>query len=281
MDKKNIIDFLSDEEAFKKLKENIWPLIERKLVKLHGYSAIYIDFENFWYSVLLIEDSFVNPKELKSNNGIKENLKQQLKKLITEIIKYIEQNHKTEVRFIKAFADFNNLPIANELKIIDEIREMGIETITPYVSGYKDMSDRALIVSVMEDLLHENENLEKIFIITGDIDYYPLFEFISKNYKNEFYIVSFRNRLSRKYESVFFMKNRIIQLDSLIREDFDSIKKEQEKKEKCIENHFKINRLNSNINRKETLEALHKHYPYLKFKERDLEKYIHERNSNE
>jgi len=275
MDKKNIIDFLSDEETFKKLKENIWPLIERELVKLHGYSAIYIDFENFWYSILLMVDSFINPKEL--NNEIKKNLKQQLKNIVIEIIKYIEQNHKTEVRFIKAFADFNNLQIANELKIIDEIREMGIDTITPYVSGYKDMSDRALIVNVMEDLLHENENLEKIFIITGDIDYYPLFEFISKNYKNEFYVLSFKNRLNKKYKNVFFMKNRIIELDNLIDENFDSIKKEQEKKEKCIEEHFKRNRLNSDINKKATLEALHKHYPYLKFKEKDLEKYINKK----
>ena len=272
METKNLLELLNSEEFFEKFKSNIWPLIEKKVIDFHGYSAVYIDFENFWYSVLSISENILNLKDLKEES-INE-IKNELKEIFEKIINFIEENYKTEIRFIKAFADFTNLPLSENrtFKIIDEVRKIGIETVTPYVEGYKDMSDRALIVNVMEDLFYENKNLDKIFIITGDIDYYPLFEFISRNFRTEFYILSFKNRLNQKYKDIFFMKKKIIEIDNLF--GIDSLQKEKEKKQKCIEEHFKMNHLSGEIDVEKTLNSLKKYYGYLKFTQKDIEFYI-------
>jgi len=272
----NIMDLLTDKNIFNSFKNDIFPLIKNKIKNFHGYGCIYIDFENLWYSILVIEESFINPKEI--TKEIEQNLINKLKEILNKLINFLNKTYFTEIRFIKAYADFANLFLADKLKIINILRSMGIETITSYVRGSKDMSDRALIIGVIEDLLHENENLSKVFILTGDIDFYPLFEFMSKNYTKDFFVVSFENRLNSKYREIFFLKDKIIDLDNILNDVLNGKKSrelEEEKKKLAIENHVKRNKLDKNkpIDFKKTLEALHKHYPYLRFQKKDLEKF--------
>ena len=273
---KNFMDLLTNEEIFIFFKNDVLPIIKNKIVNFHGYGGIYIDFENLWYSILVIEESFINPKEI--NEQIEQNLINKLKEIINELINFLNKTYFTEIRFIKAYADFANLFLADKLKIINVLRSMGIETVTSYVRGSKDMSDRALIIGVIEDLLHENENLSKVFILTGDIDFYPLYEFISKNYTKDFFIISFENRLNSKYKEIFFLKDKIIDLDNILNDVLNNKKSrelEEYKKKLAIKNHMERNKLDKNkpIDFKRTLEALHKHYPYLRFQKKDLEKF--------
>jgi hypothetical protein len=298
MDKesKTILDILGDEEIFKAIKNDFLPHLTHKIKNFSGYSGIYIDFENFWYSILDQTDDFLSKFDFeekenendklkenrkKRNESIVKNLKNCIDKNFDTLIEKINSYYKTQVRFIKAYADFSNLYAAKELKeyginIIDHLRSKGIQTITPYVRGYKDMSDRALILGVVEDLFHENENINKIFLLTGDIDYYPLFEFISHNYKKDFYIMSFKSFLNREYYKIFFMKDKIIELDTFLFNDINfSERLDDEKKEKCFLDFVKEKNIVGPIENKrfkETIYNIGKHY-YKNFDEKDIEKF--------
>ncbi|QCI27992.1 NYN domain-containing protein [Caminibacter pacificus] len=291
-DKKNLLDLLSDEEFFEVIKNDFFPHIDQKIKNLSGYSGVYIDFENFWYSVLDFAEDFLSRYDFEEKDETEEEkrIRQEknqktiefIKKFLDEkidlLIEKINDKYKTQVRFIKAYADFSNLYAVKEMKeygfnIIDFLRRKGIQTITPYVRGYKDMSDRALILGVVEDLLHENENISKIFILAGDIDYYPLFEFISHNYRKDFFILSFKSVLSREYYKIFFMKNRIVELDNLVFDfDLDSKELRKHKKEKCFKDFMIAKDIRYPIkeeNLKKTAENLGKHY-YLNFSEKEV-----------
>ena len=283
---KNFVDLFMNEEFYQVCKEEFFPHFYQKMKTVNGYSGVYIDFENFWFSLLDRVEAFLskfdfeegkNSKEI--NQKIKQDIINELDLILDTFINQINIKHKTEIRFIKAYADFTNLYGSKELQNIgidvnDLLRRKGIQTITPYVRGYKDMSDRALILGVVQDLLHENENINKIFVIAGDIDYYPLFEFISHNYKKDYYIASFKSLLNKEYEKIFFMKNRIIKLDDFF-ENYDSEAQREKKQLKCFEDFVKFKKLdlNRSFDKDETTKNLNTHY-YLNFNKDDIDKFI-------
>jgi len=231
--------------------------------------GIYIDFDNIWASVLDLVS------EIKLKKESKENINKLERCFIDLIDKVIYEFNDENIKYIKAFSDFEKLPFSKQINIIDILHSKGIQTYIPYVRNNKDMSDRALIISAIKDIAIDKRNLDKIILLTGDIDYLPLFEFLSESTEVSFEIYSFKNRLSDGYKEVFYLKNKLELIDEIL--DIDSQKLEDSKKFKIFKGYLHEKKLDV-ITReltdlKLTITNLNRKY-YCNFEEQRIKKYI-------
>ena len=233
------------------------------------FGGLYIDFDNFWNSILDLVTE-IRKRDEKDKN-IMNNIENKFNEILDNLLSNLKQKN-LEIKFIKAYADFNNLPYSNVINIIDMLHKKGIKTIHPYVRGNKDMSDRALIIGVIDDLFF-NENVDSIFILTGDIDYLPLFDFISSKTEKEFFLISFENRFNNAYKEIFYLENKIVFLDEILSISSKSL--ECEKKLDIFKEFLETKKLdiNKGINYKETMNNLNSYY-YCKFDEKLIKELI-------
>ena len=200
--------------------------------------GMYIDFDNCYATLLdRIGNLYYKDWEEKLYNDIKKQLEHNIRKLIQDIEKSLHNGDEQEnnIVYAKAFSDFNRLPYNSEINIIDVLHKSGIKTFYPYVQRNKDMSDRALIISVIEDIFFkqkESAGIDTLILLTGDIDYLPLFDFFMEYSKINFYLLTFKNRFSSAYNDIFYMKNRILFIDDLFK--IDTTKIEDDKKFKIF-----------------------------------------------
>jgi hypothetical protein len=134
------------------------------------------------------------------------------------------------------------------------------------------MSDRALIIGVIEDIFF-SENIDLIFVLTGDIDYLPLFEFISSKTDKDFYLISFKNKFNTAYNEIFYLNDKILFIDELLKINSQDI--EYNKKVEIVKEFLKEKNLDieKGIKYKETIDNLNSYY-YCKFDEKLLQKII-------
>jgi len=208
--------------------------------------GLYIDFDNCYASMLdMIEDLYYekNLDTVNDQKKVHDRIKKELDKTIRNLINKIEEHfdisnqseQKNNIVYAKAFSDFNRLPYSESINIIDILHKNGIKTFYPYIRKNKDMSDRALIINIIEDIFFkqkQSNNIDTLILLTGDIDYLPLLDFFIEYSKTNFYLLSFKNRYSPAYDDIFYMKNKIIFIDDLFNVDTTEI--EDEKKYKIF-----------------------------------------------
>ena len=215
--------------------------------------GIYFDFDNFWAGLL---DTVPTLYKLELTENIKKDIEKQFSKVLEKVLE------NKNIKYIKSYSDFDKLPYAKDINMIDLLHNKGIQTYMPYVRGNKDMADRALIISVIKDIIIEKKKVDKIIIITGDIDYLPLFEFLSEDSEVDFELLSFENRFNTAYQDVFYIKNKINFIDKLI--DQNSKELENEKKFKVFKEYLeeqKLTVIDKNINFKSVSSKINKeHY---------------------
>jgi len=253
-------------------KRNI-SVIEKFVSKINenskSFVGLYIDFDNLWASILDIVPEIKKKDE--DDKSILNKIIQKLNDTLNQIIKTLEEENM-EIKFIKAYSDYTQLLFNDKINIIDILHKKGIKTIHPYVRGNKDMSDRALIIGVIEDIFF-SENVDLILVLTGDIDYLPLFEFISSKTEKDFSLISFKNRLNKGYEELFYLKNKILIIDDLL--EIDSVELEDEKKFEIFKEFLEEKGLNIDrgIDIKQTRKNLNNYY-YCNFEENRIYKLI-------
>jgi hypothetical protein len=239
------------------------------------YAIIYFDFDNIWATLLDATNSVskYNIKDDENLKNIQKDLQKSLEDFLNKILEYLTE--KYSVKYIKAYSDFNSLLFSEHVNIVDTLHKYGIKTYTPYVRNNKDMSDRALIIAAIHDVMSkEPEIMEpKLILFTGDIDYLPLFEYISEYTDCEFEIFSFENRLSQGYSEVFYTKNKITKIDELLginTKELEEAKKLQIFKEYVQEKNLDINK---HIDYQRTIRNLNREY-YCRFNQNSIKSYI-------
>jgi len=140
-----------------------------------------------------------------------------------------------ECAFIKAFAEYENLPHSKVFKpgIQIFLHNIGIKPISPFVSSgkrkNKNASDIALTLEVVNDLIIKGIPVDSVIICSGDIDFYPLISWIREHTNKHVYIMSLSKRTSQVYNRVFDFSNsdRLIWLDDLLTGCFRNILEEK------------------------------------------------------
>ncbi len=184
--------------------------------------GMYIDFDNYYAGLLDMIENVYYLNDEKVYKEIEKELDKNIHDLLNKIENPFKDNNKNEQKnnivYAKAFSDFNRLPYNESINIIDILHKNGIKTFYPYVRKNKDMSDRALIINVIEDIFFkqkESNNIDTLILLTGDIDYLPLLDFLIEYSKINFYLLTFKNRYSLAYKDIFYMRDKIIFIDDL------------------------------------------------------------------
>lgn len=133
--------------------------------------------------------------------------------------------HYRECVFMKAFAEYENLPNSKVFRpgIQIFLHNIGIRPISPFVSSgkrkNKNASDIALTLEVVNDLIIKGIPVNSVVICSGDIDFYPLIAWIREHTNKDIYIMSFSKRTSQVYGRVFDFKDsdRLIWFDDLLK----------------------------------------------------------------
>jgi len=170
--------------------------------------AIYLDFDNIYGGLL----DFLNIKAKDEKPTELQFLvfKEALKCLINSLSIVFPERAK----YIKAFAEYENLPHGNRFKpnISAFLYNLGVKPVNPFVaystgSGKgKNASDIALSLEVVSDILVKRNPIDLVIIASGDIDLYPLVSWIREYTDKEVFIASFEKRLNSIYKQVIDFK---------------------------------------------------------------------------
>lgn len=170
--------------------------------------AIYLDFDNIYGGLLDFLDIKAkgeNPTELQL-------------KIFQEVLKCLINSlsivFPERAKYIKAFAEYENLPHKNSFKpnIPAFLYNLGVRPINPFVAYSKDSgkgknaSDIALSLEVVSDILIKKNPIDIIIIATGDIDLYPLVSWLREYTDKEIFMASFEKRLNNIYKQVIDFK---------------------------------------------------------------------------
>ncbi len=194
----------------------------------HRY-CIYLDFDNIYGGCL--DYLGIKAKEpISPLQGVM--FSQVLECFLSKIPSLLPRG---ECAFIKAFAEYENLPHSKAFKpgIQIFLHNIGIKPISPFVSSgkrkNKNASDIALTLEVVNDLIIKGIPVDSVIICSGDIDFYPLISWIREHTNKNIYIMSFSKRTSRVYNKVFDFSDseRLIWLDDLLTSCFKNILEER------------------------------------------------------
>ncbi|MBI5195939.1 MAG: hypothetical protein HZA10_06425 [Nitrospirae bacterium] len=127
--------------------------------KLSKRCGIYLDWDNIWGGILSFFEIKVEKNPTK-RKPLEAPLKEKIKTFLGEFSEKIYKNSQLdeEIRYIKAFADFDRLPHASDFNpsITNLLHNAGIEPFISFVTAggfkIKDASDRSLILEVIEDV---------------------------------------------------------------------------------------------------------------------------------
>jgi hypothetical protein len=189
------------------------------MAKLIESCGIYLDWDNIWGGLL----DFLHIKyDPKGATPLSADQKRQIEKFISDLpIKL----HKVlpDIRFIKAFADFDRLPYANSLSpsITHLLYNAEMEPHPSFVKAgkttLKDASDRTLMLETIEDVFFTQKTIDCIVIGSGDVDFYPFIQFIREHSNKSVSLISFRKTLSSFYSNIsYFPKEGIHILEDLM-----------------------------------------------------------------
>ncbi len=223
------------------------------------YGYVFIDFDNIYSGVIdIIPDLF---KKEENDKEKLDKIYYWLDKIIDAIIKHYK-NEKIYIRGIVAYANFNSLPYSNKLNIIDYLHKNGIKTVFPYIRNNKDMSDRALIIGVIEEIFFNPVYIDYIILLTGDIDYLPLLDFINSKTDKFIELISFENRFNSAYKNIYYLKGKIKFIDELI--GINSRDSEDKKYIRILKDFLEAKKLNisEGINFEKTIRNLNNYYIY-------------------
>lgn len=189
----------------------------------HRY-CIYIDFDNIYGGCL----DYIGIKAKDPISPLQQYIFSEVLKCFLSCIPY---EIKGECAFIKAFAEYENLPHSSIFKpgIQIFLHNIGIKPISPFVSHgkrkNKNASDIALTLEVVNDLIIKNVPVRSVFICSGDIDFYPLLSWIREHTDKKVRVMSFSGRTNKVYSQVFDfkMEGRIIWLDRILERCFKTV----------------------------------------------------------
>jgi len=172
--------------------------------------AVFIDLDNVYRGLIDNLDLKINPQS-KEEKPTKFQLLI-LKEMLRCVLKSLSYTEKEKARYIKAFAEYDNLPFQNifQTNVPAFLYNLGIKPINPFTAysnkGRKkkntNASDVALTLEVVSDILVKNVPIKLIIIVSGDIDFYPLVSWIKEYTNKEVLILSFKNRLNPIYKEL-------------------------------------------------------------------------------
>lgn len=186
--------------------------------------GLYIDLDNIYGACL---DHFGikvgNSKFLEYERCIIEQFLYSLYLIRSLMVDSLDRND-INIRFVKAFAEFENLPFSKTINIQQILSSVGIKLITPfYVKAgkrkNKNASDIQLALEVATDLSIKRLDLDGIAIFSGDIDMYPVASWIKEHFGRDVYIVSYSKRINSIYQNLGnFVK--VLYIDELFRHTY-------------------------------------------------------------
>ena len=174
----------------------------------HKNYAIYLDFDNVYGGLL----DFLNIKvKVDKPSELQFSIFQEILKCL--IIK-LSTVFPERAKYVKAFAEYENLPHKNKFKpnLPSFLYNIGVKPVNPFVaystgSGKgKNASDIALSLEIVSDILVKKNPINAIIIASGDIDLYPLISWIREYTDKEIFIASFEKRLNSIYKQVIDFK---------------------------------------------------------------------------
>jgi hypothetical protein len=189
------------------------------MAKLINSCGIYLDWDNIWGGILdflSIKYDPAHPAPLVSNQ------RRQIENFVNELPMKLHEA-LPDIRFIKAFADFDRLPYANSFSpsITSMLYNAEIEPHPSFVRAgkvkLKDASDRTLMLEVIEDIFFTDKTIDCVIIGSGDVDFYPLVTFIREHSDKKVSILTFRNGLSHFYYKISYLtKDGIHMFDDMM-----------------------------------------------------------------
>lgn len=189
------------------------------MTKLINSCGVYLDWDNIWGGILdflSIKYDPANPTPLITNQ------KQLIENFVAELPIKLHAN-LPDIRFIKAFADFDRLPYANSFSpsITSMLYNAEIEPHPSFVKAgkvkLKDASDRTLMLEVIEDIFFTDKTIDCVIIGSGDVDFYPLVTFIREHSDKKVSMLTFRNGLSHFYNKISYLaKDGIYMIDDMM-----------------------------------------------------------------
>lgn len=200
--------------------------------KLSKHCGIYLDWDNIWGGILSLFEIKVE-KDPTKRKPLESPQKEKIKTFLGEFSEKLYQSSQLEeeIRYIKAFADFDRLPHVIDFNpsITNLLHNAGIEPFISFVTAgglkIKDASDRSLILEVIEDVFFSKKPIDTIIIASGDVDFYPLAAFIREHSEKRVRFLSFKNRLSDFYKNLPALKNELIFIENIMGNSLETLTK--------------------------------------------------------
>jgi uncharacterized LabA/DUF88 family protein len=190
--------------------ENIKP-IKIEIIDTNNLDySVYIDFDNLYRGLIDNLNLIIKPSKEEEKATRFQLLV--FREILKCILKSLSYTGSEKARYIKAFAEFENLPFqeAFNVNIPAFLYNLGIKPINPFTAYSKkgkkkrinNASDVSLTLEVVSDVLVKKVFVKLIIIVSGDIDFYPLVSWLKEYTDKEILILSFGNRLNPIYKEL-------------------------------------------------------------------------------
>jgi len=174
----------------------------------HFKIGVYIDFDNLYGTFL---DLLNIPSSKRAN------LAQKLifPKILSSFLRGFQ---RSSVRYVKAFAEFENLPHSNSIfdgRLPIFLHNNGVIPHSPFIiSGSsskkknKNAADISLVLKLVEDIVIKEVPVDRIIIVSGDGDFFPLIQWVRENTTLEINIAFFEERLNSIYFKLMSLRSQ-------------------------------------------------------------------------
>ena len=115
--------------------------------------------------------------------------------------------HVYDLRMVKAFS--------NSEHFRDIARSKGVPIVTSLVEG-KGVSQQELTLNVIKDIQPEARYYKKIFILSRDQQFIPLFQYLSAFSDMDVKLLTFKEGFDEKSEAFYFLHEKVIYLDDIL-----------------------------------------------------------------
>lgn len=169
--------------------------------------GIYLDFDNIWGGILDFLSIKYDPQ---SPTPLTPAQKNQVEQFISELPSNLN-SILPDIRFMKAFADFDRLPYAASFSpsITSILYNSEIEPHPSFVKAgkvkLKDASDRTLMLEIIEDVFFTKKGIDCVVIGSGDVDFYPIMTFLREHSDKKVSVLAFRHGFSSFYSKISYI----------------------------------------------------------------------------